>query len=44
MNLRGAQMAENSGALSLLTGAMRHSCLRDAQLTEAFQSSDSDLA
>ncbi|MCI72468.1 hypothetical protein A2U01_0093731, partial [Trifolium medium] len=35
MNLRDAQMAENSGAISLLTGTMRHSCLRDTQLTEA---------
>ncbi|MCI80943.1 hypothetical protein A2U01_0102215, partial [Trifolium medium] len=37
-------MAENSGALSLLTGTTRHSCLRDVQLTEAFQPSGSDLA
>ncbi|MCI71184.1 hypothetical protein A2U01_0092447, partial [Trifolium medium] len=44
MNLCDAQMAESSGALSLLTGATLHSCLRDAQLTEAFQPSDSDLA
>ncbi|MCI73898.1 hypothetical protein A2U01_0095162, partial [Trifolium medium] len=36
MNLRDAQMAESFGALSLMTGATRHSCLRDAQLTEAF--------
>ncbi|MCI46475.1 hypothetical protein A2U01_0067715, partial [Trifolium medium] len=35
MKMRDAQMAESSGALSLLTGATRHPLLRDAQMADA---------